>query len=65
MYDASFPIFIQLFVLRNPTPFSFPMCRHGLVYNHTHLANALKNVDLTKALGFTPSSGFVLCAIMV
>jgi hypothetical protein len=61
MYDASFSIFIQLFVLANPTPFFSHLCKHGLAYNHKCLANALKNANLTKALGFTPSSGFVLC----
>jgi len=63
MYDASFSIFIQLFVLANPTPFSFHMCKHGLAYNHKCFANAFKNANLTKALGFTPSSGFVLCGL--
>jgi hypothetical protein len=64
MYDASFSIFIRLFVLTNPTPFSFHMCRYGLAYNHKCLANAFKNVDLTKALGFTLGNGFVLCGLL-
>ncbi len=63
MYDASFSIFIQLFVLAIPTPFSSHMCRHGLVYNHKCLVNAFKKVDLTKALGFTLGNGFVLCGL--
>jgi hypothetical protein len=63
MYDAFFSIFIQLFVLANPTPFSSHMCMHGLAYNHKCLANAFKNANLTKALGFTPGSGFILCGL--
>jgi hypothetical protein len=63
MYDVSFSICIQLFVLANPTPFSSHMCRHGLACNHKCLANAFKNADLTKVLGFTPGSDFVLCGL--
>jgi hypothetical protein len=50
-------------VLANPTPFSSHMCRHGLAYNHKCLANALKNANLTKALGFTLGNCFVLCGL--
>jgi hypothetical protein len=38
----------------------FTCVAHGSAYNHKCLANAFKNADITKALGFTLSSGFVL-----
>jgi hypothetical protein len=51
-------------VLANRIRFSFHMSRHGLVYNKKCLANAFKNANLTKALGFALGNGFVLCGLL-
>ncbi len=51
-------------MLANPTPFSSHMCRHGLAYNHKHLANALKNSTSLRLWDLLQGNGFVLCGLL-